>query len=295
MPCSGPVPEAAGAGGPSRIGTGGRDALDVRGHVCVAAHAQQRERPVEVRPLQGRVARRGVGRRAHRAGLGQLLDPVDAEAGEAGEDVGVVLGEGRGGVLVARRGVVEVDRQAVDKVAVEPAMPHQPPEAARTQLRVGEVVEVVLHGRGGDARGLQHERGLLARAAGAPLGEGGFELVLVRAAALEGLEAGIVGPLGAADGVRERAPLLVVAGGDGDPAVVVDGGEDAARRRAGAAVAVAVRLLAAERDLPDVRPEAGDGGLELRDVDPLSGAATLAVQQRADDRRHGVVARDVVG
>ena len=117
----------------------------------------------------------------------------------------------------------------------------------------------------------------------------------MRAAALEALEARVVGPLGAADGVCERAPLLVVAGGDGDPAVVVDGGEDAARRGAGAAVAAAVGLLAAERHLPDVRPEAGDGGLELRDVDPLPGAAALAVQQRADDRRHRVVARDVVG
>ena len=196
---------------------------------------------------------------------------------------------------MAHRGVREVDREAVDEVTVEPAVADEPPEAASAQLRVGEVVEVVLHGRGGHARGLQHERRLLARAAGAPLREGGFELLLVRAAALEGLEAGIVGPLGASDRARERAPLLVVAGGDGDPAVVVDGGEDAARRRAGAAVAAAVRLLAAERDLPDVRPEAGDGGLELRDVDPLPGAAAFAVQQRADDRRHRVVARDVVG
>ena len=57
-----------------------------------------------------------------------------------------MLGEGRGGVLVARRRVVEVDREAVDQVGIQPGVADELPVVARAQLRVGEVVEVVLHG-----------------------------------------------------------------------------------------------------------------------------------------------------
>ena len=178
---------------------------------------------------------------------------------------------------MAHGSVVKVDGETVDQVGVEPGVADEVPEAPCAQLRVGEVVEVVLHRRRGDARGLQHVRRLLARPPGAPLGDRGFELVLMRAPVRRGLEAWVVGPLGAADYPRERPPVLIVAGGDGYPAVVLAGGEDAARRRAGAAVPAAVGLLAAERDLPDVRPEGGDGRLELRDVDPLPAAASLPV------------------
>ncbi len=130
-----------------------------------------------------------------------------------------------------------------------------------------------------------------------------LECVFVLLAGGERGEAGFVRELRATDRLAERGPLLVVAHGDGDPAVVACAAEGVVRRGVTRAVAAQLRRRAGGARFEQGAAEEVDRALRLRELDELALAGALAMVQRGEDgagrlvwdRKVGVQGRDAGG
>ena len=133
-------------------------------------------------------------------------------------------------------------------------------------------------------------------AGGGPGADGGVDFIFGGAAALEGGEVLALAEVGPLDDAAEGLPLVVVASGDGDPAVVTGrglsgGGVDAVGDVLRGVIAVAGRGDAVGELFDEFGVEEVHGRFVLGDLEELALAGLLTLEEGGDEAGGGDGAR----
>ena len=162
-------------------------------------------------------------------------------------------------------------------------------------MRVEEPTLGVQHREGRHAVGLQQFRGLPRRPLLCPLRQPGVQLRPVAQSGVAAGEHGGAGPIGAAHGLYQPAPLVFGAHGDGHPLVFALAGIVAVGRHHRVVVALGLWNSAGEFVFHQARAHGGHRGPQHRNVDVLSAPGAIALAQSRDNGKDGVERAAEVG